>query len=424
MIPGDKSLSHRALMLAALTNGICRIENLGNGRDILTTIAALRSLGVRIDLDSQNTVAVVHGCSGKLSAPENPIDCANSGTTMRLLSGILAAQPFETVLVGDQSLSRRPMDIVAEPLNRMGAEVHVTPEGTSPIRINGSRLRGIVYAPDIASAQVKSAVLLAGLFAEGSTVYHEKLQTRDHTERMLGKIGGRELIEIDKVEKRIRLNGERLPLPPFNMTLPGDASSAAFPITLATLLSESSMTVPFVLLNPGRIAYFRHIQAMGGVLVMTPDAAASQVTGGEPVGDISVQSARLRNVPIDRERIPAMIDELPLLALMSSLSDGNWEIRGASRLRVKETDRIRKTCELIHSLGGEVEELDDGMRGPGGQKFTGGMIDPEGDHRIAMAGAVGAWVSTGVSTVKNIGCADISFPGFFELMQSLLEYEN
>lgn len=422
VLPGDKSICHRALILGSLSSGRVRIENLSNGEDIKATIGVLRSLGVPITVAPDGRSAVVTGRGGKFDEPDGPLDCGNSATTMRLMTGILASQPFESVLTGDESLTRRPMQYIADPLNEMGAMVTTSHGGKPPLTVRGGHLRGIAWNPGVASAQVKSAVLLAGLFADGDTIFHETLNTRDHTERLLENLGGKGIIQNDRIAKTIRVEGGKLPLPPFDIVIPGDPSSAAFPMALATLLHESSLTVPFVSINPGRIAFVRHLQAMGAHIVMTQDPHVISSTAGEPVGEFHVLSAKLKNVPIDPDRIPGMIDEIPLLAVVASLSDRDWEISGAERLREKETDRIATTAAMIRGLGGEVEEFQDGLRGPGGQVFTGGEVDCRGDHRIAMAAAVGAWCSRGPSNVLGAESVKISFPGFFSRMKELVEY--
>jgi 3-phosphoshikimate 1-carboxyvinyltransferase len=412
-------------MLSACAEGRSRIENLGIGDDIRSTIRVLRQVGVGITVApaAAGDTALVEGRGGRFSPPEGPLDCGNSATTMRLMAGLLAAQDFESVLTGDESLSSRPMEETAEPLRRMGAEVETGPDGRPPLVIRGKALTGIPHTSRTASAQTKSAVLLAGLFAAGETVVHEALQTRDHTERLLGGIGGPDLVSIDRLERTITVQGEMLPLPRFDLVIPGDPSAAAYPIALAALLPESSLTVPFVGLNAGRIAFFRHLQAMGAHLVMTPDAQAAAATGGEPVGEIAVHYTKLKNVPLPPERIPAMIDELPLLAVVACLAEGPWEIRNAERLRVKESDRIATTAAMLHSMGVEVEELDDGWCGPGGQELQGGVLESEGDHRIAMTAAVAAWCAKGETTLEGADCVAISFPGFFERMSDLAEYQ-
>jgi len=422
VLPGDKSLSHRGLVLASLAEGRCRIENLATGEDVRATARVLRSLGISITLSPDGRSAAVEGRGGSFDAPLEPLDCGNSATTMSLVAGLLAAQPFESVLTGDDSLRRRPMTYIADPLRQMGADIQTSPEGTPPLIVKGGRLTGMPHKPAIASAQIKSAVILAGLFATGDTVFHETLQTRDHTERLLGSLGGRETVSVDRIGKTVTVHGERLPLRSFELVIPGDPSSAAYPVALATLLPESSLTVPFVGINAGRIAFFRHLQAMGAHLVITPDAHAGHATLGEPVGEVIAHSARLKNVPVDPGRIPALIDELPLLAVVACLSDRPWEISGAARLREKESDRIATTSTMLRGMGAAVEERPDGLAGDGGQKLSGGSVDCMGDHRIAMSAAVAAWCASGPSTILDAACVNISFPGFFSQMGDLVEY--
>jgi 3-phosphoshikimate 1-carboxyvinyltransferase len=421
VLDGDKSLSHRALILASLSTGKCRIENLAIGDDVKATIRVLRQLGVGVDVSPDGRRAVVEGRGGKFQAPDLLLDCGNSGTTLGLISGVLASQPFTATLTGDESLRHRPVANLADALSLMGANVQISPEKTPPMIISGARLTGFAHNLQVASAQIKSAILLAGLFAEGSTIVREVLQTRDHTERLLGKLGGSHVVEVDRLARTITVHGGTLPLKRFDIVIPGDTSSAAYPITLALLLPESSVTVPYVGLNPGRTAFFRHLQLMGGSLIMEPDQGGSSTTGGEPVGDIVAHSSRLRNIPLDPERIPAMIDELPLLAVVSCVSDGPWEIRDVVRLRFKETDRIKTTVAVIRGMGGEVEEHEDGLSGPGGQVFAGGEVTSAGDHRIAMIAAVAGWLARGPSVLHGVECMKVSFPGFFDKMGELVE---
>jgi 3-phosphoshikimate 1-carboxyvinyltransferase len=422
VLPGDKSLSHRAIILAALSNGRCRIENLSTCEDVKSTIRVFRALGVRITLAPDGESATVEGRGGRFDKPDAPLDFGNSATAMSLTAGVLAAQPFETILTGDESLRRRPMEYVAEPLRRMGAGVTTSEGGRPPITISGGQLTGIPQKPGVASAQIKSAIILAGLYATGDTVIHEAMKTRDHTERLLGNIGGRETVWIDSIGQTVTVHGERLPLKPFDMVIPGDPSSGAYPIALATILRESSLTLPFIGINPGRIAFMRHLQAMGARIIITPDPHTSQATHGEPVGEIAVHSAELKNVPIDPQRIPAMIDELPLLSVVACLSENPWEIRGARRLREKESDRIKTTVEMLRSLGAEVEELEDGLSGSGRQKLTGGEVHGRGDHRIVMSAAVGGWCAKGPTKIHGAECVRISYPGFFDSMLDLVEH--
>jgi len=422
VVPGDKSLSHRGLILASLADGRCRLQNLSTGDDVRATIRVLRQLGVRITLDPDGDSAIVEGVGGNLDAPSEELDCGNSGTTMSLMAGLLATRPFESVLTGDESLVKRPMEYIAKPLREMGAEIHLSENGTPPVRINGGDLTGIPYKPAIASAQVKSAVIFAGLFAKGETVFHETLQTRDHTERLLSNLAGKGTVEIDRMDKTITVKGGELPLENFDLVIPGDPSAAAYPISLATLMKESTVTVPFVGLNAGRIAFYRHLQAMGAQLVMTPDPHGQDATGGEAVGEIMVISSSLKNVPVDPERIPALIDEVPLLSVIACISDRPWEITGARRLREKETDRIETTVGMLRSIGAEVEGLEDGMKGPGEQRIRGGVVDPGGDHRIAMCAAVAAWCASDETEILSPDCVRYSYPEFFEQMSELVEY--
>ncbi len=423
VLQGDKSISHRALIFASLADGISRIENLATSDDVNATIRVLRTLGIEITLAPDGENASIEGRGGIFDQPSMPLDCGNSATTMSLMAGVLASQPFESILTGDESLSARPMNYIAEPLRKFGAVVETSENGRPPLKITGGKLTGVLYKPKIASAQIKSTVLLAGLFATGSTIFHESLQTRDHTERLISHLCEKGVIDIDRVEKTITVRKMQSPIEPFDIVIPGDPSSAAYPIALATLLPESSLTVPFVGLNAGRIGFFRQLQAMGAHLVMSRDPHSGKATGGEPVGEITVHSARLKNVPIDPARIPAIIDEIPLLAVVSCHSDRNWEISGAARLREKETDRIKTTVQMLEFMGAKVEETEDGLKGGGGQNFKGGDIPCIFDHRIAMSAAIAGWCSVSPTAINCPECIRISFPKFFDLMQNLVEYQ-
>jgi 3-phosphoshikimate 1-carboxyvinyltransferase len=423
IMPGDKSLSQRALILAALAKGQSRIENLATSDDVRATIRVLRNLGTTITLSPEGTSGMVEGRGGNFDPPDSPLDCGNSATTMRLMAGVLAAQNFVSILTGDESLCRRPMGGTIEPLRQMGADITSAPDGRPPLTIRGRNLTGISLQPSAPSAQIKSAVILAGLFATGDTVIHESLQTRDHTERLLSTLAGRDVVSVDRMKRSITVNGENIPLRPFDIVIPGDPSSAAYPIALATLLPESTFTAPFVSLNAGRIAFYRHLQAMGAHVVMTPDSFQGQATLGEPVGEIMVISSKLKNVPLDPTRIPAMIDEIPLLAVVACLSDRPWEITGAERLREKETDRITTTVEMLRAMGAEIVESRDGLGGMGNQTLSGGTVDCMGDHRIAMSAAIAAWCAKGPTTIRGAECVGISFPRFFACMKDLVEYQ-
>ncbi|MBL8226093.1 MAG: 3-phosphoshikimate 1-carboxyvinyltransferase [Chromatiales bacterium] len=408
-VPGDKSISHRALMFGALAEGETRISGFLPGEDCLATLAAVRELGVGVERPTATDV-VVHG-SGyhALKAPARPLDMGNSGTAMRLFAGLLAAQPFDSVLIGDESLSRRPMERVAGPLRQMGAQVATT-NGCPPVRITGgARLVGIDYRLPVASAQVKSAVLLAGLQASGETTVHEPAPSRDHTERMLQAFG----VPLRTAPGAVTIAGGAR-LKAARVDVPGDLSSAAFPILAACVAGAGDLTLENVGLNPTRTGILEILRLMGADLLITPEASR----GGEPAGTIRVRATRLRGVAIPPALVPLAIDEFPMLFVAAALADGVTTISGAEELRHKESDRISAMAAGLRALGVSVEERPDGAVIRGGT-LRGGTVDSKGDHRVAMSFAVGAVAAAGPIEILDVENVATSFPGFVPLMQGI-----
>ncbi len=408
-LPPDKSIAHRAALLAALADGTSRLVNYPSAADPQSTLSCLRQLGVPIYEDEHGILVVEgRGLEG-LRAPNQPLDCGNSGTTMRLLAGILAGQPFASTLVGDASLSRRPMERIAAPLRQMGAVVTLT-DGHAPLYVQGCRpLRNITYRLPVPSAQVKSCVLLAGLFAEGETTVIESVPSRDHTERMLG---------LNVVE----LNGERyltvqggMRIPARTWAIPRDFSAAAFFLVAGTLVPDSEIRLPGVGLNPSRSALLDVLRAMGANIQVENE----RVYGGEPIADLVVRSSTLHGVQVAGTIIPNLIDEIPVLAVAATCAHGRTEIRDAAELRVKETDRIAAMAENLQALGARVEVFDDGLAIEGRCRLRGTTVRSFDDHRIAMAMGVAGLVAEGETLIEGAECARISFPGFWEVLDRL-----
>lgn len=405
-VPGDKSVSHRSIILGSIASGVTRISGFLEGEDALATMNVFRALGVRIDGPSAGNVTV-HGVGlGGLQAPKQVLDCGNSGTSMRLLAGLLAPQPFASELDGDASLRRRPMRRVADPLAAMGARIETAEGGRPPLRIRGNPdLHGIDYAMPVASAQVKSALLLAGLYASGTTRITEPAPTRDHTERMLGAFG-----------YAVRRNGAAVSvtgggtLHATEIAVPADISSAAFFMVGATIAPDSDITLEGVGVNPTRTGVIEVLRLMGADLtVLNP-----RELGGEPVADIRVRSADLRGVDIPPELVPLAIDEFPALFVAAANARGRTVLRGAEELRVKESDRIQVMADGLAAIGAHAAPTPDGMIIEGGS-YTGGTVESRGDHRIAMAFAMAALAAR--APVVILDCANVvtSFPGFVGL---------
>lgn len=417
-VPGDKSISHRALMLSALAVGESRVEGLLEGEDVLATAAALRAMGAHIVRDAD--AWRIHGVGvGGLLQPEAALDMGNSGTSTRLLMGLIASHAITATFTGDASLSKRPMNRVIEPLALMGADVTASPGGRLPLMLRGlCPAVPISYRLPVASAQVKSAVLLAGLNIPGCTTVIEPVATRDHSERMLKGFGAELSVDEDADGARvITIRGEA-ELKPQHIVVPGDPSSAAFPVVAALLVPGSEVTVANVGLNPTRAALFDVLQAMGGNI----EFANRRQVGGEPVADIVVRHSVLKGIETPVETVAAMVDEYPILFVAAALAEGRTVARGLEELRVKESDRIAVMAEGLRAIGARVEELEDGLiiEGTGGDPLPGGAtIAARLDHRIAMSFAVAGLVSKAAVTIDDIGPVATSFPGFTKLMTDL-----
>ena len=403
-IPGDKSVSHRAVMFAALADGTSNIDGFLEGEDTRATAAIFSELGVRIETPSPSR-RVVHGVGvDGLKAPQNLLDCGNAGTGMRLLAGLLAAQPFDSVLVGDESLSRRPMRRVTQPLARMGARIDTSEGGLPPLRIHGGQaLHGIDFTLEVASAQVKSAILLAGLYADGETRVHEPHPTRDYTERMLSAFG----VDIEFSPGHARLRGGQR-LRATNIAVPADFSSAAFFLVAASIVPGSELRLRKVGLNPRRTGLLAALRMMGADIVEENHGSH----GGEPVADLLVRHAPLRGIEVPEALVPDMIDEFPALFVAAACAEGPSVIRGAAELRVKESDRLAAMAAGLRTLGLQVDETQDGATiHPGA--LAGGVVESHGDHRIAMSFAVAAQrVASGEVRVGDVANVATSFPGF------------
>ncbi len=403
-LPGDKSISHRYAMLAALAEGTTHLEKFSTGADCASTLACLEALGCRVTRAAEGVVDVE---GRQLQPPVRPLDCGNSGSTMRMLAGILAAQPFASELMGDASLSRRPMARVAEPLRRMGASISCGTEDCPPLHIAGARLRGIDYTLPVASAQVKSAVLFAGLLAEGETSVEEPVRTRDHGELALRAFGA----EVTRRHNRASVRGGQK-LRAISARVPSDISSAAFFLCAAALFPDSNLVIEGVSMNPTRAALLDVLTAIGArVAVLNLEEHH-----GELVGTVKVEANALKGGTLAGEQAAALIDELQVLAAIAPYTKDGIEIRDAAELRVNESDRIAAGAQNLRAMGAEVEELPDGLRVPGSQALRGGEVDSAGDHRIAMAFAVAALGASGDTLIRGADAARISFPEFFTLL--------
>lgn len=408
-VPGDKSISHRAAIFGGLSNGICEVSNFLPSEDCLNTLKAMRSLGAHFDvleeLEGYGPIKLrIHGKSMQLTAPESPIDCGNSGTGMRLLAGLLAGQKFSSELFGDASLSSRPMGRITIPLEQMGAKLKTLGEkpGCAPLKIDGTKLHPIDYEMPVASAQVKSAVLLAGLFAEGITSVTQPSVTRDHTERMMAAFR----LTCKTVDNKISVPGGQMP-ESCDFVVPGDISSAAFWLVAAAAMPGSRLLLKDVGLNPTRTAILKVLSRMGAHLTETVHS-----TEGEAIGNIEIHGAELSGTTLLPEEIPNLIDEIPVIAVAAALAKGETHIRNARELRVKETDRITTTVENLRKMGVDVDEFEDGMIIRGCKKLKGAEIESHGDHRIAMAFCIAGLFAKGETIVNGTDCINTSYPGF------------
>ena len=414
-LPGDKSISHRAALIAALAEGSSEISNFSTAADCASTVACLEELGISV---AHQDGKLIFAGSQELVAPRHPLDCGNSGSTLRILTGVLAGHDFTAELIGDESLSSRPMRRVIEPLELMGAKIEAT-DGKAPLKVHGSsKLTPITYKLPVASAQVKSAILFAGLNATGRTAVVETSLSRDHTERMFNGFGVPVTTAPDlsvTIDGPARFRGGA-------MTIPGDVSSAAYFVAAAMLLPESQLTIEGVGLNPTRAAFLSVLKSWGAD-ISTSDV---QTERNEPYGTINVRgglhrAARETDRTLSRSMIPSLIDELPLLAVVGSQIEGGIRIRDAAELRLKESDRLATTASNLRAMGMQVEEFEDGLSVAGPARLQGASIESHGDHRIAMAFAVAALLANGETEIAGAECVAISFPEFFTLLESLAQ---
>ncbi|OIQ08483.1 3-phosphoshikimate 1-carboxyvinyltransferase 1 [Moorella thermoacetica] len=402
--PGDKSISHRAAIIGALAEGTTVIDGFLAGADCLSTLNCLRALGVDIAGPDGGRVVVRGGGLDSLKEPETVLDAGNSGTTMRLLLGVLAGQPFYSVINGDESLRRRPMVRVTGPLRSMGAAIWGRQNGElAPLSVRGGKLEPLAYTLPVASAQVKSALLLAGLFTSGETIVTEPCRSRDHSERMLRAAGADLRVE----GLRVRIRG-RKPLKPLTINVPGDISAAAFFLVAGCLHPRAALTLEKVNLNPTRTGIIDVLTAMGAPLEIIP----GEETAGEPAGSIRVTSGRLHGLEVGGAMIPRLIDEIPVLAVAAALAEGETLIRDAAELKVKESDRIAMVAGELARMGAEIYARPDGFRIKGVRRLRGAVVDSHGDHRLAMALAMAGLVAEGTTEVRGAECIAISYPGF------------
>jgi len=408
-VPGDKSISHRALLLGALGDSPSQIANFLPSGDCLATLACIRALGIHVETHSETTLTV-HGQGLRgLRPPDAALSCARSGTTMRLLAGILAGQPFHSTLSGDAQLLRRPMRRVVEPLRQMGAVIEDT-DGHGPLTVRGRPLHGCDHSLTIASAQVKSALLLAGLYADGPTSVRQPGPTRDHTERMLAAMGA----GICTTGLSVTLSPTSS-LSPLTLSVPGDISSAAFLLIGAALAPGSEVTVEGIGVNPTRTGVLDVLRAMGAEMALEN----LREHGNEPLADVTLCASALRGVEIRGDAVVRLIDELPILAVAATQAQGSTVVRDAAELRVKETDRIATLVGELRALGAQIDPLPDGFVVAGSTPLRGAVVDSHGDHRLAMALAVAGLVAAGETVIENAACMGDSFPGFVELLREL-----
>ena len=408
-VPGDKSISHRGLLLGAIAEGTTTIHNLSSSVDVWSTWRCLKQLGVEI-IEKDDSLEVIGKGFYGLKPPSKRLDCGNSGTTMRLMTGILAAQPFKTTLVGDDSLNQRPMKRIIEPLTQMGAKIESQPGGLAPLTISGSKLNATYYKSPVASAQVKSAILLAGLHARGTTTVNEPHLSRDHTERMLADFG----VIVNRAGLSVSLDGGKV-LHGSEVRVPGDFSSSAFFIGAALIVPNSELTIKNAGLNPTRTGMLAILKHTGAKIEIEP----YQQKSSEPVGDINVFTSRLNGIEIPPDLVPKLIDEVPILAVIATQAKGTTKLTGAKELRVKESDRLNAIVNNLSLMGVQIEELEDGFIIEGQQKLKGAVVDSYGDHRIAMAFEVAGLNAEGETQIKNSECVEISMPNFFETLQEI-----
>ncbi len=408
-IPGDKSISHRAVMFGSLAKGDTVITGFLKGDDCMSTISCFRKLGIDIEVNEDKVIVHGKGLKG-LKAPSETLDVGNSGTTIRLISGILAAQGFDSTLNGDFSIQKRPMKRIINPLSLMGAKIDSTNDGYAPLTIHGTQLKSIEYTMPVASAQVKSSILLASLFADGTTVINEPVASRDHTEIMLNYFGA-----------DIKNNNGVITSKPVNelyskdLDVPGDISSAAFFMTAGLIIPNSHIIIENVGINPTRTGIIDALRAMGGYVNILNE----RKSGGELVGDIEVKTSQLKATTLEGSIIPRMIDEIPVFAVAALCAEGTTYVKDASELKVKESNRIATMSTELGKMGVVITETDDGMIINGNQKLKGGTVCSHLDHRVAMSCAIAALAAEGTTTITDADCVGISFPNFYDLLETL-----
>ena len=400
-VPGDKSISHRAVMLGSLANGVTEISGFLKGADCLSTIDCFRKMGIDIDINGENVTVHGNGLRG-LKKPDEMLYTGNSGTTTRLLCGILAGQNFDTSITGDASIQKRPMGRVVKPLSMMGAKIE---NEYCPLYITGTKLHGINYKMPVASAQVKTAIILAGLYADGETVIHEIEKSRDHTELMLSAMGAD--LTVDNLDITVKPTND---LTAVNVDVPGDISSAAFFLVLGAIMPNSQITVTNVGINPTRTGIIDVLKDMGADITLEN----VHTSAGETVADITVRSSSLKGTTVGGDIIPRLIDELPIIAVAAVFADGQTVIKDAQELKVKETNRIRAVVDEFNKCGIDITETDDGMIINGGKSIHGADFKTYGDHRMAMSLTVLAQLANGESTLDDSDCACVSYPTFFD----------
>ncbi|WP_332457843.1 3-phosphoshikimate 1-carboxyvinyltransferase [Tumebacillus avium] len=411
-VPGDKSISHRAVMFGALADGVTQVRGFLPGADCLSTVDCFRKMGVEVEMLSETELRVKGAGLDGLQEPSDILDVGNSGTTARLMLGILAGQNFHSTVTGDASIRRRPMGRVTGPLREMGAVIDGREDGRlAPLSVRGGGLRGINYDSPVGSAQVKSAVLLAGLYAEGMTGVKEPEQSRDHTERMLRAFG----VPVTEQDGYITVQGGSR-LTAAEIEVPGDISSAAFLLVAAAILPGSDLIIRGVGINPTRTGIIDVLREMGAQI----ECLNERISGDEPIADLHVKAGELKGVTVRGNLIPRLIDEIPVLAVAATQAEGVTEIRDAKELKVKESNRIATTAAELRKFGAQVEELEDGLRITGRTKLQGGaVVETYHDHRIAMAMAVAALAADGAATIRDWESVDVSFPGFAQLVQNI-----
>ena len=400
-VPGDKSISHRAVMLGSLANGVTEISGFLKGADCLSTIDCFRKMGIDIDINGENVTVHGNGLRG-LIKPDEMLYTGNSGTTTRLLCGILAGQNFDTSITGDTSIQKRPMGRVVKPLSMMGAKIE---NEYCPLYITGTKLHGIAYKMPVASAQVKTAIILAGLYSDGETVIHEIEKSRDHTELMLSAMGAD--LTVDNLDITVKPTND---LTAVNVDVPGDISSAAFFLVLGAIMPNSQITVTNVGINPTRTGIINVLKDMGADITLEN----VHTSAGETVADITVRSSSLKGTTVGGDIIPRLIDELPIIAVAAVFADGQTVIKDAQELKVKETNRIRAVVDEFNKCGIDITETDDGMIINGGKSIHGADFKTYGDHRMAMSLTVLAQLADGESTLDDSDCACVSYPTFFD----------